>query len=42
MRVLLEDPQRRQQMQAELQRLGGKPGAAQAIGELVAQQLSKG
>ncbi|HIK20649.1 MAG TPA: hypothetical protein IGR15_06260 [Synechococcus sp. M44_DOE_062] len=42
MRVLLEDPQRRQQMQAELQRLGGKPGAAQAIGQLVAQQLGKG
>lgn len=42
MRVLLEDPQRRQQMQTELQRLGGKPGAAQAIGQLVAQQLGKG
>ncbi|MGQ9838053.1 MAG: hypothetical protein ACUVRV_08820 [Cyanobacteriota bacterium] len=41
-RALLEDPQRRQQMQAELQQLGGKPGAAQAIVQLVAQQLSKG
>ncbi|MCJ2541362.1 hypothetical protein [Thermostichus vulcanus] len=39
--VLLEDPQRRRQMQAELQQLGGKPGAAQAIVQLVAQQLSK-
>ena len=42
LRVLLEDPQRRQQMQTELQRLGGRPGAAQAIGQLVAQQLGRG
>ncbi|MFS8867895.1 hypothetical protein [Synechococcus sp. H65.1] len=41
MRALLTDPERRQQMQAELRRLGGKPGAAQAIVQLVAQQLSK-
>ncbi|MEN9238657.1 MAG: hypothetical protein Q6K80_10620 [Thermostichus sp. DG_1_6_bins_120] len=41
-RLLLEDRQRRQQMQMELQQLGGKPGAAQAIVQLVAQQLSKG
>ncbi|MEN9225440.1 MAG: hypothetical protein Q6L60_05605 [Thermostichus sp. HHBFW_bins_43] len=42
MRVLLEDPQRRRQMQMELQQLGGRPGAAQALVQLVAQQLSKG
>ncbi len=41
-RVLLEDPQRRRHMQTELQQLGGRPGAAQAIVQLVAQQLSKG
>ncbi len=41
MRALLADPERRQRMQRELQRLGGRPGAAQAIVQLVAQQLSK-
>jgi lipid-A-disaccharide synthase len=40
-RALLADPERRQQMQRELQQLGGRPGAAQAIVQLVAQQLSK-
>jgi lipid A disaccharide synthetase len=41
MRTLLADPQRRQRMQRELQQLGGRPGAAQAIVQMVVQQLSK-
>ncbi len=40
-RALLADPERRRQMQMELQQLGGRPGAAQAIVQLVVQQLGR-